>query len=268
VGVAVGRRLDRRFAARWRSLGLPLVSAFGCTEAAGFPAMMSDDGEVGDAAPGFEISFVGGELAFRRRVPGAAEAAPWRRTGDVALRRAPGQSALCRRDEIIPLKDDRELAPSVVEALLTSHREVRDALLVPDGQDGAAAVIVPDPDLLAAWATERRIPYSTPADLARNDELVAHFAGIVSQLNAELGRDGMASWSIGLFSLCFSPFESDDFGASGQPRRRLLEARHSELLARLHERREAVPDGWIEPSAVRMTTAAPTPHQPARESAA
>lgn len=266
VAVAVGRRAHRDVVGRWRSLGLPLVAALGCTEAAGFPAILTDDGELGDAAPGFEVGFIEGELAYRRNVPGVASQR-WEPTGDVAVRNAHGKTVICRRDELFAVRE-REIAPSVVEARLTAVRDVRDALVIPDGTGGVAALIVPDPELLAAWAAERAIPYSTPGDLASNGHLLRHFARIVSGLNLELEREGMSGWTVGAFTLCFAPFEANDFGPSGQPRRPSIEARHRDVLARLRQRGASMPEGWVDPGAFEATAACPTAGAPAQESAA
>jgi long-chain acyl-CoA synthetase len=230
VAVTVGRPVDRSLARRWRSLGLPLVEAHGCTEAGGLTALVTEEGALGAVAPGLELRSVDGELAFRRVAAGGPPEGDWKATGDVVIPTGSGAALVCRRDELFDGRAGK-IAPSVLEARLTAMRGVRDALVVRDGEGGAAALVVPDPELLAAWAAEREIPYSTPADLARNEELVQDFAARVARLNDELGRDGLAGWAVGAFRLAFAPFDPDDLCPSGRPRRRRLEARHADLLA-------------------------------------
>jgi long-chain acyl-CoA synthetase len=227
VAVVVGRALDAGVARRWARLGLPLSRGFGCTEAGGVLALLSGDGMVPTALPGFEVRFEGDELTFRRSGEAASAGNGWTSTGDLRV----GTDLLCRRDELILLANGTAAAAEIIEWQLAARPEIRDAIALTDGRGGAAALIMPDPDFLAAWAVEHRIPYATAGDLSRDPELEAHFGGIVQSVNDALDRDGRSGWKLTRFALAFGVLGPSDYTPSGRPRRARVARRLSDVVA-------------------------------------
>jgi long-chain acyl-CoA synthetase len=202
-------------------LGLPLTEGYGLTEAA--PVVTATEprdclpGCVGTPLPGIETRLgPGGELFTRspavmlgywhrpEETARAVDAEGWLHTGDIAERRDDGYLAIGGRlKEILVLSTGHKIAPSDMEMSLTMDPLIEQAMIVGEGRQYPAALLVLsekpwhhlagtlglDPDAPASLRDHQAID----ALLARTEERLAEFPEYARLRALHLTR---AAWTI------------------------------------------------------------------------
>lgn len=170
------------------ALGLPIFELYGQTEAAG-PISSNQQGQVrlgtvGRAMRGIEIALgPDGEILARGanvfigyfRAPEATAAAlkdGWLHTGDVGEIDADGFLKITdRKRDLFITAAGKNIAPQYIENKLKASPYINDAVIIGDGQRYITALIVIDEENVTKWAGDRRLPFTTYADLAARPEV-------------------------------------------------------------------------------------------------
>jgi long-chain acyl-CoA synthetase len=184
----------------FRSAGVPLSELYGMSESCGpitwDPARVKP-GSVGRAIPGLELRLADdgevlcrGDNVFRgylddpARTAEALDADGWLRTGDIGVVDDEGYLTIVdRKKELIITAGGKNVSPANVEAALKVQPLIGQACVVGDDEPYLAALLVLDPDVVAAWAANHGAPATTPAELASDPIVLAEIEREVAAAN-------------------------------------------------------------------------------------
>ncbi|HUF80869.1 MAG TPA: AMP-dependent synthetase/ligase, partial [Burkholderiales bacterium] len=172
--------------------GLMILQGYGLTETS--PVITASAprscrrGTVGPAIPGVEIRIAAdGEILTRgphvmlgywRNSEATAEVIRdgWLYTGDLGEIDDAGLLKITgRKKEILVTSGGKNVAPVLIESLLTADPLILQALVVGDGRSYVSALIVPDPDVLDGVLQERKIQTAAGDQRLQDPQVVALF---------------------------------------------------------------------------------------------
>lgn len=190
----------------FHAIGVPLAEIWGMSETAGMGASNPPDdiriGSVGTAPDNVELKIgEDGELLIKSDVvtPGYRNLPEqnrdtivdgWLHTGDIATIDDDGYVRIVdRKKELIINAMGKNMSPALIESRLTTASPlIGQAVVVGDNRAYNTALIVLDPDALAAWATGQGIESVTAEDLAGDPRLLAAIEQAVTAANGRLSR--------------------------------------------------------------------------------
>ena len=185
------------------ALGVPILELYGQTEASG-PLSSNQRGAVrlgtvGRAMSGIEIKLGPDNEILARganmfagyfRSPETTAAAlkdGWLHTGDVGEIDADGFLKITdRKRDLFITAGGKNVAPQYIENKLKASPYVNDAVVVGDGRRYITALVVIDEENVTKWAQDRRLPFTTYADLAARVEVRDLIQGEVTTVNKTL----------------------------------------------------------------------------------
>ena len=190
----------------YHTIGLILVEGYGQTESTGvISGTRTSDirlGYVGQPLPGVEVKIAeDGEILARS--PGvfkgyfkdaektAHTISPdgWLHTGDVGELDAEGFIKIVdRKKDLIITAGGKNIAPQYIENKLKFSPYINDAIVIGDRRKFLSALIVLDEDNVVKYAQDHKIPYSTYAELAENDDIIKLIDGEIKTVNKETAR--------------------------------------------------------------------------------
>ena len=240
----------------YHALNLPLKSLYGTTEGGALSGPKNEDirlDTVGPAHQGTEVKISEeGEIIYRQ--PGTfvgyykdpdktSEVLKdgWFRTGDSGFVRDDGHLVLVGRvKDIVRMANGDTLAPQEIESRLRFSPYIKDAWVLA-GPQGlyASAVIVIDYNSVGKWAGEKRVPYSTFAELAQRPEVYELVKQDIDRVNPALSPGSRVRKYV-LLHREFDPDEGE-VTRNRRLRRVFLERRYSELVEAIYRDRAEVP---------------------------
>ncbi len=186
------------------ALGVPLHEIWGMSETCGIGFTNTPGhnrvGTVGRVLPGCratvaddgELLFAGPQLmrGYRNQPEATAEAidaAGWLHTGDVATMDTDGYVRIVdRKKEIIINAAGKNMSPANIESAIRAAAPlIAQAVAIGDGRPYVTALIVLDPDAVAAWAAQRGLD---PTVVAGHPEVGAAVVAGVAAANLRLSR--------------------------------------------------------------------------------
>src|SRR5215470_4117561 len=268
AGLLVRRKLKQRFGGRlkaWVSggaalnpevgsffiaLGLPLLQGYGQTEASpviacnppgrvklravgppldGVEVRIAEDGEI----------LVRGELVMKGywHDPDATAKTireGWLHTGDIGRFDADGYLEITdRKKDIIVLTGGDNVSPARVEGYMILEPEIHQAMVEGDGKPHVVALLVPERDVVLAWAKRHGCPPEL-STLAEDPEFVKSLTPAVERVNAKLSPIER----VRRFAVASEPFTIDNEMLTGslKIRRHKIRAAHGATLERLYEK--------------------------------
>ncbi len=233
----------------YQALNLPVKSLYGTTEAGPLSGAKNDDlnpDTVGSLLQGVEIKISDrGELAFRH--PGlclgyyqdpekTAEVFKegWFYSGDSGYLREDGHLVFIDRlHDLVALKSGQKLAPQLVESRLRFSPFIKEAwVLAGPDKAYASAVIVIDYTNVGQWAGQRKIAFSTLAELSQKPEVYALVKNDIDRVNQTLPSGSRMMKYVHLHKE-FNPDE-DELTRTMNLRRTVLEKHYRELIEALY----------------------------------
>ncbi|HEY1458107.1 MAG TPA: AMP-binding protein [Solirubrobacteraceae bacterium] len=191
----------------FRDLGLEICELFGMSETSCAitcnPPGQVKIGTCGPAVRGVQLRLADdGELLVRGelvmagyrgdpdRTREAIDEEGWLHTGDIAQIDADGYVTIVdRKKELIINAAGKNMSPVNIEtALKSAHPLIGQAVAIGDRRPYNTALIVLDPDVCVAFASEHALDDASPAALARDERVQAIVAQAVSEANAHLAR--------------------------------------------------------------------------------
>jgi long-chain acyl-CoA synthetase len=187
-------------------MGLPILEGYGLTETAPVLCVMPLErikfGTVGPALPGVELRIAeDGEILARgpnvmegyHNRPdetAAALAGGWFHTGDIGALDADGYLSITdRKKELLCTSGGKKIAPQPIEGALRAHPLILEAVLVGEGRNFPAALIVPDfAALAAAIGIDGKTLATEAAAVVRRSEVRARFASAIEEVNSRLAQ--------------------------------------------------------------------------------
>jgi len=230
--------------------GLPILQGYGLTETspvitASTPARYRR-GSCGPPIPGVEIRIADdGEILTRgphvmvgyyndAEATAATIRDGWLYTGDLGQFDADGFLFITgRKKEILVTSGGKNVAPVQVEALLTADPLILQAVVVGEGRDYLAALIVPQPEALQHEIVTRRIPVTSSEQALTEPRVVAIFADrIASRLQGLSPHE-----QVRMFALLDRGFtiESGELTPKLSLRRSVIEANCAARIAAMYD---------------------------------
>jgi len=229
----------------YHALNLSLKSLYGTTEGGALTGAKNDDirfETVGPAHPGTEVKITEkGELVYRQ--PGVFvgyyrdQAATievlkdgWFYSGDSGFIREDGHIVFVdRAGDLILLNSGNKLAPQFIESRLRFNPYIKDAWVFsgPD-RSYASAIIIIDYLNVGRWAGQRRVAYSTFAELSQKPEVHELVKQSISEINNVLPPGSRVRKYVNLHRE-FDP-DKGELTRNRKLRRTFLEERYRELI--------------------------------------
>jgi long-chain acyl-CoA synthetase len=240
----------------YHALNLPLKSVYGTTEGGVLTGAKNDDirlETVGPAHEGTEVRISDeGELIYRQ--PGifvgyykdpnkTAEVLRdgWFHSGDCGFIREDGHIVFVdRAKDLIALDSGDKLAPQLIESRLRFNPYIKDAWVVGGKQRPyASVIIIINYDTVGRWAGQRRVAYSTFAELSQKSEVHELVRQSIDRINTTLPPSSKVRKYVNLHK----EFDSDEgeLTRNRKLRRRFLEERYRELIDAIYAGKAEVP---------------------------
>ena len=231
-------------------LGIPLRDGYGQTESTGIIALQRLDqepryGYVGEALPGLEMKIAGdGEILARGpnvfqgyfKNPELTRETlrdNWLHTGDLGVIDEGHLKIIGRKKDIIITSGGKNITPEFIENKLKFSPYVQDAVVIGDGRKYLTALILIDEDNVTKFAQDNRIPFTTFADLTKNQEIRGLIHKEVQEINMTLARVE----TIKRFELIPRRFyaEDGDVTPTQKVKRKNLEKQYKELIEAMYQ---------------------------------
>jgi len=137
-----------------------------------------------------------------------------------------------RKKDIIITAGGKNVSPSEIENALKVSPYVREAAIVGDQRKHLVALIGVELDTVGAWAQQRRLPFTTYADLSSKPEVAELIDGVVTGVNAGLA----AVEQVKRFALLPKELEHEDgeVTATQKVKRRALEQTFADEIEALY----------------------------------
>jgi long-chain acyl-CoA synthetase len=256
--VSTGAPLAKGLAEFFDAVGIRIIEAWGMTELTGAATSSTPRdtrfGSVGKPGPGVEIKIADeGEICVRGGIvmreywhkPEATaetiDADGWLHTGDVGHIDDDGYLYITDRiKELIVTAGGKNIAPQPLENALKTDQFIAGAMVIGDHRNFISAIVVPQAEIIEAWAEERGVPGDL-ATLCGDQKVIAHYREIVDAKMATFSRYER----VRKFELVPDEFshEADELTPTLKLKRRVLLANYAGVIERMYE--DADGESWI-----------------------
>jgi long-chain acyl-CoA synthetase len=203
---AGGAALPEELGLIFYGAGLPIIEGYGLTETAPVIAVndpadprpgfvgrpirevevrIAEDGEVETRGPNVMLGY------FNKPEETAAvfTSDGWFKTGDIGALDAEGYLRITdRKKELFKTSGGKYIAPQPIEQRIKQSRFVNQVVLVGNGRKFAAALIVPDWEMLRSYAQHKGLDIKTHEDFCSHPRILDLFQRQVDSLTADLSR--------------------------------------------------------------------------------
>ncbi|MPZ17016.1 MAG: AMP-binding protein [Luteitalea sp.] len=197
--------LSREVCAFFHAVGLRLIEGYGLTETAPVLSVNPLDaprlGTVGCAVPGVELTTAeDGEilargpnvmLGYYKQPESTSDVLRdgWLYTGDIGTVSEDGYLTITdRKKDLLITSGGKHVAPQPIEDLLKRHPLIAEAMLIGDGRQFIAALIVPDFAVLAPRLAAAGLPALSRDATCERPETQAIYQEIVDGVNGDLAQ--------------------------------------------------------------------------------
>ncbi len=253
---ATGAMLSPDVLRFYHALNLPLKSLYGTTEGGALTGARNDDihlETVGPVHEGAEVRITDeGEIVYHQ--PGLflgyykdpAETAKvlrdgWFHSGDAGFINQDGHLVVLGRvNDIVELANGDKLVPELVESRLRFSPYIKDVWVLA-GPEGAytAAIIIIDYESVGRWAGQRRVAYTTFAELSQKPEVYELVKRDIDRVNETLPPGARVRKYVHLHKE-FDPDEAE-LTRNRKLRRAFLAERYHELVNAIYRGQTEVP---------------------------
>ncbi len=203
--VSGGSALSPHLAHFFHAAGIPILEGYGLTETSAPATANAPDafriGTVGRPLPGVELRIAAdGEILIRgphvfqgywqndEATAAVLDQDGWFHSEDLGTLDDDGFLSITgRKKELIVTAGGKNVAPSVLEERIKSHRLVSQAIVIGDDRPFIAALVTLDPDEAEAFARERGLS-TDPADLAASEEVRGAVGEAIEAANRAVSR--------------------------------------------------------------------------------
>jgi long-chain acyl-CoA synthetase len=233
----------------YHALGVPLLEGYGLTESTGVIAVnrvaAPRVGTVGEPLPGIEVVLAAdGEILTRgphvfkgyfkdpELTAETVDREGWLHTGDVGAWENGYLKILDRKKDIIITAGGKNITPAYIENKLKFSPYIQDAVVVGDRRRYLVALILIEEDTVTKFAQDHRVPFATFQDLTQHAEIVRLIESEVDRVNRTLSQVESIK-KVALLPRRFYE-EEGDVTPTKKVKRRALEERYADLIARLY----------------------------------
>jgi long-chain acyl-CoA synthetase len=240
----------------YHALNLPLKSLYGTTEGGALTGVRDDDiclETLGPVHEGTEVRITDdGEIIYRQAgvflgyyndPDKTAEVLKdgWFHSGDCGFINEDGHVVfLDRVDDLVELACGDKLAPQFVECRLRFSPYIRDAwVLAGPDKEYTSAMITIDYDKVGRWAGQRRVAFTTFAELSQKPEVYELVKRDIEKTNQALPQGARVKKYVNLHK-DFDPDEAE-LTRTRNLRRAFLEERYRDLIDAIYSDKTEVP---------------------------
>ncbi|MFY9554968.1 MAG: long-chain fatty acid--CoA ligase [Blastocatellia bacterium] len=249
--ISGGAPLAPEIAFQFLAAGLPILQGYGLTETSPSVSCNTETrnriGTVGPVMDGVQVRIAeDGEILvkgatvmkgyYNRPVDNEAAFTPdgWFRTGDIGHVDEDGFLVITdRKKDLIKTSGGKYIAPQRLESLIKSSRFVSQAVVVGNARKFAAALIVPNMEMLRGYAEIKGIEYQNAESLLANPRIIDLMQRQVDKYTIELARFEKVK-RVALLENEFT-IQSGDLTPTLKPRRSVIERKYAEVIDRLYE---------------------------------
>lgn len=207
VVVCGGASLQEDLARQFWAAGMQVIEGYGLTETSPVIAVGQfipggvKIGTVGPILPGVDVKFAeDGEIltkgpcvmkGYYKRPDLDKEVFDeegWFHTGDIGQMEGKYLRITDRKKEIFKTSGGKYVAPQPIEIKLKSSPFIENIMVVGEGRNFAAALIIPDFNHLKSWCRVKDIRFENPDQIIRNDIIIKRIKREIEHLNAELDK--------------------------------------------------------------------------------
>ncbi len=194
----------------------------------GVEVRLADDGEILTRGPHVMRGYYQRPEATREVLQDG-----WFHTGDLGQLQEDGFLQITgRKKEMLVLATGKNVAPVPLEGLLTQDPLILQAMVVGDGRNFLAALIVPAADALRAAIVERKIAVASREEALRHPEVLALYVAAIERQLAGVS----AHEQVRQFCLLDRGFtvETGELTPTLKLRREVIQAQFGEAIARMY----------------------------------
>ena len=130
---------------------------------------IASDGEIEAFGPGVMLGYYNKPESTRAAFTDDG----WFKTGDIGEIDEDGFLKITdRKKELFKTSGGKYIAPSPIEQMIRSSRFVSQAVLIGDERKFAAALVVPNFEMLESYVTLKGLDATTPAEMCRNERII------------------------------------------------------------------------------------------------
>ena len=249
--ISGGAPLAPEIAYLFFAAGLPILQGYGLTETSPTVSCNTETrnriGTVGPVIDGVNVRIaedgeihVKGDTVMKGYYNRPAEneeafsADGWFRTGDIGHIDPDGFLVITdRKKDLIKTSGGKYIAPQRLESLIKSSRFVSQVVVVGNARKFAAALIVPNIELLRGYAQLKGIHYSDENDLLTNPRVIDLINRQVDKYTAELAKYEKVK-KVALLARELTT-ESGELTPTLKPRRSVIEKKFAEVIDRMYD---------------------------------
>jgi len=154
-------------------------------------------------------------------------------TGDIAEIDAEGFIKITdRKKDLIVTAGGKNVAPQPIENELKRSPLIDNAVLIGDRRPYIIALISPNQEELESWAAAKGVKYKTVEDLTKHPDIIAGYAKMIADTNADLARYEQIKKHV-VLPLMLS-IEGGHLTPTLKVKRRVVEKDYTELVERLY----------------------------------
>jgi long-chain acyl-CoA synthetase len=248
--VSGGAPLSRDLAEFFWGAGVPIYEGYGLSETSpvisvngrdavkmgtvgkpieGVEVMIAADGEILSKGP----NIMKGYWKMEKETAEVIDADGWFHTGDIGEIDSEGFLRITdRKKELIINAYGKNVAPAPIENALKGSRYIGQAVVIGDRRKFLSALLVPDFDVLKAWAEKNGQGAVQTADLIKAPQVRALIAQEVEQVNSGLaGFEKIVAWELlpNEFTL-----ETGELTPTQKVKRRVINQKYGDVIERLY----------------------------------
>lgn len=257
--VAGGAALAPDLAKTFYAAGMPILQGYGLTESSPGITSCSDThnrlGSVGRAIPGVTIKIAedGEILATGKNIMQGyynkpeetaatletdAEGRVWLHTGDIGVLDKDGYLFITdRKKDLLKTSGGKYIAPQPIENLIKRSRFVNQVVIIGNDRKFPAALIVPQMDVLKAYAEQSGIAVGTPAELIAHPKIIGLIEKEIAQCTEELSQYEKIKAVLLLDHEL--TVESGELTPTLKVKRRVVVEKHKKAIDQLYHERES-----------------------------
>ncbi len=201
-----GAFLSKEITSFFRIAGLPIIIGYGLTETTATVTAYDLDtyelGTVGYPLPNTQVKIgdndeilVKGFGVMQGYYNKPEETAKvfdkdgWFKTGDSGKIDENGNLIITDRiKDLIKTSGGKYIAPQHLELILTDHNFIEQAVIVGEGKPYPSALLVPNFEMLKAWAEHKQIKFDNVKDLIKQERVVKKYNNIINELQECLAQ--------------------------------------------------------------------------------
>jgi long-chain acyl-CoA synthetase len=161
----------------------------------------------------------------------------WFCTGDIGMIDADGFLSITdRKKDLIKTSGGKYVAPQRIESLIMSSRFVSQVVVVGNQRRFAAALVVPNFEMLRSYARIKQIEYASETELVRDPRIIDLVQRQIDKYTADLARYEKIK-KVALLDRELT-IASGELTPTMKPRRRFIEQKYAAVIDSLYQQAE------------------------------